>query len=415
MRLFKRKVKGKESRYWSFYHYEEGVPIRGSTRRLSKAEAEKKAWEEVTSWREERKRQKAAATLGFHLPKEQPKEDLAALVFSWINHLKTLGNVERYIQDTEHQIIRILELMSVNDLESITPQLIRKTLERSDFSEEINKFNQRQLDLPEAERKPLKSPSSRIIIAHFKTLTRFFDWLIREEAWEKRNPCKSVKTPPLKKSFERRSLRPEELRALFDESPKRRKLIYLVAAFTGLRRGEMLALKWSDIDFDRGFIFVRASISKNNKQASLPIAEELKKIWLEFKDKPNSFWPRENWKGREASSFKRRVEEGFALPSIPSCSTLRRDIDYAGIKWDKERDWKEARLDFHCLRVSFISNMARAGIPLQKAQRHARHSSPHLTSRTYTRLDSADDQEDIAKLAEILGPKKKPSKKGRRA
>jgi len=41
--------------------------------------------------------------------------------------------------------------------------------------------------------------------------------------------------------------------------PCRRAAIYLTAAFTGLRRGELLALRWPDVDLEGQAIRVRAS------------------------------------------------------------------------------------------------------------------------------------------------------------
>jgi integrase len=38
--------------------------------------------------------------------------------------------------------------------------------------------------------------------------------------------------------------------------------IFLTAAFTGLRRGELVALRWRDVDFARSHIRVRASYSE---------------------------------------------------------------------------------------------------------------------------------------------------------
>jgi integrase len=55
--------------------------------------------------------------------------------------------------------------------------------------------------------------------------------------------------------------------------------ICLTAAFTGLRRGEVLALRWRDIDFDASAIRVRASYvagqlstPKSGKVRSVPMA-----------------------------------------------------------------------------------------------------------------------------------------------
>jgi integrase len=44
-----------------------------------------------------------------------------------------------------------------------------------------------------------------------------------------------------------------------------------MALFTGMRRGEMLKLKWSDIDFERGFIHLRDPKGQKNQKIPLNI------------------------------------------------------------------------------------------------------------------------------------------------
>lgn len=42
--------------------------------------------------------------------------------------------------------------------------------------------------------------------------------------------------------------------------------IYLTAVYTGMRRGEVLGLRWQDIDFDNLMIYVRQSLQEVKKE-----------------------------------------------------------------------------------------------------------------------------------------------------
>lgn len=77
----------------------------------------------------------------------------------------------------------------------------------------------------------------------------------------------------------------------------------------------------------------------------------------------------------------------FPIGSLPTSRWLKIDLAAAEIPF---RDAEGKQVDFHALRVSFISNLARAGVAIQVARDLARHSTVELTSRVYTRLELRD-------------------------
>jgi integrase len=58
-------------------------------------------------------------------------------------------------------------------------------------------------------------------------------------------------------------------------------------------------------------------------------------------------------------------------------------------------------LDFHSLRHSFISNLARAGVSPRVAQALARHSTPMLTFGVYAHLGADDERRALDALPEL--------------
>ena len=98
-----------------------------------------------------------------------------------------------------------------------------------------------------------------------------------------RNPADMVERPRVRRAAKIDVLRPEEVSGLGRAAESEQDAaIFHTAAFAGLRMGEMLALRWRDIDFSRRTIHVRenwtqgeTTTPKGGSERAVPMAEEV--------------------------------------------------------------------------------------------------------------------------------------------
>ncbi len=97
------------------------------------------------------------------------------------------------------------------------------------------------------------------------------------------NPAAELERHPRSSSGDIEVYSPEEVYALIRAAQDARDAaIYATAAFTGLRMGELRALRWRDVDFTRSVIRVRGSyaegelsVPKSGKVRSVPMIDEV--------------------------------------------------------------------------------------------------------------------------------------------
>lgn len=97
------------------------------------------------------------------------------------------------------------------------------------------------------------------------------------------NPAEVVERPRVRRAATIDILRPEEVLALVRAAESDQDAaIFHTAAFAGLRMGELLALRWRDIDFTRRTIHVRenwtrgeTTTPKGGSERAVPMAEEV--------------------------------------------------------------------------------------------------------------------------------------------
>jgi integrase len=149
----------------------------------------------------------------------------------------------------------------------------------------------------------------------------------------------------------------------------------LVAATSGLRRGEVFGLRWEDVDFERRLIHVRSSNQDGEivrpKTAAgerlVPMFRSLRQTLLEQ---------------RARSPFKE--PDDFVFPS----ETGEPIIPNGWLKWHFYPALKSARVTFryHDLRHYAVSQLIAQGANILQIARIAGHADPSITLRVYSHL-----------------------------
>ena len=89
-----------------------------------------------------------------------------------------------------------------------------------------------------------------------------------------RNVAKAAKPPGLSRT-ERRALTPAEARTLLSAIVgDRLEPLFVMAIATGLRRGELLGLRWADVDLDAGVLTVQQTLQRVGWAAALRATQD---------------------------------------------------------------------------------------------------------------------------------------------
>ena len=187
------------------------------------------------------------------------------------------------------------------------------------------------------------------------------------------NPVKMVKFYSEKDRARTRYLSPEEKAALLAVcSPELRRIV-LVALKTGMRKSELLFLRWLDVDFGANLIKIRKS--KSGRMRFIPLHPDVRRV---LNDLPVGGDFVFTSSGREVLSVDGWVRTQFE----------------AALDKEEIRNFK-----FHDLRHTFTSEMIMRGADLKTVSELLGHATTAMTER-YSHLSPAHKNLAINLLAE---------------
>lgn len=299
-------------------------------------------------------------------------------------HLRRMRDAERPVRSTELQRVtmarageelrRRLEVRGRKKSHKLTVESdLRKHIVPFFGSRDLWKIEPEDIERYIAAKR--RTLATKTIRNHLGTMHSVFELGLRKQ-WCQKNPVKLADRPVIKKTETRiKFLEQSELeRVLSADYPRDafgaiEPTLYLTAAMTGLRQGELLGLRWRDVDFAARRVrvvapYVRGEFNDPKSEdsgRSVPMADRVADALAAL---------------REQSLYRAESELVFAHPESG------RPLDRSKLVRRFKQVVKRAevrQVTFHELRHTFGTRMAAAGVPLRTIQHWMGHADAKTT------------------------------------
>ena len=229
---------------------------------------------------------------------------------------------------------------------------------------------------------------------YLRSVKQFLKWMVADDR-APHNPLAHLKRYNEKTDIrrQRRALTAEECRSLIRAAavgPDReglagldRAMVYRIALGTGLRLSELRSLTPESFSLTARppSVTLQAAYSKHRREDVQPLPAALARDLCQFLS------------GKEPG---KRIFGEFQR----AAEAIREDLEDAGVPYE---DASGRVADFHALRHTFITNLAKAGVPPKMAMDLARHASIDLTMSHYSHTLVRDRAEALGALPDLVG------------
>jgi integrase len=224
-----------------------------------------------------------------------------------------------------------------------------------------------------------------------------------------RNPADRAKPPSARatRSNAMRTWTPEQLATFLGHVRcDRLYAAFLLGASTGLRRGELLGLRWRDLDLEAGQLSVRQTLiaPHNQLEFSEPKTERGRRQVELDAATVDALREHRKWQLAERLAFGPGYEDDHDLvfreadgrPVHPATlsSAFRAEAKRAGLP----------QIRLHDLRHTHVTLLRKMGVPVEVVSKRVGHSSPSITSDIYSHVgeDPALQREAAERVASLF-------------
>jgi integrase len=325
---------------------------------------------------------KARSDHARNLPVATERQSVTQFLTHWLDHTVKPNTRPRSYESFEIIIRKhITPEIGRTRLEKLTPQQVQALLDRK-----------------------LKSGLAPQTVVHIRMVLRTA--LNQAMKWSliARNPAALVDPPRIPRS-EIRPLTAEEARRFLQAAKGERfEALYTLALFSGLRRGEILGLRWSDVDLDARALRVNQAIQRvGGKLRAAETKTERSRRTIALPASVIAVL-----RAHRVRQLQERLIAGslWQDSGLVFTSRIGTPVEPRNLHRDFVRVLKVAnvaRIRFHDLRHSAASLLLAQGVPLRMIMEQLGHSSIALTANTYAHVMPAAMRDVADKMEAILG------------
>ena len=252
----------------------------------------------------------------------------------------------------------------------------------------------------------------------------------------KKNICEFIKVPKVSRKEMRVLTREEQTNLITASRNHRLGIVIILDLFTGMRLGEILALRWNDIDFNKNIISVKNTIKRittynldgskteiildtpktDNAFRVIPLIDEMKielknhlKIQNKEKQIAGTAYNNKNFVfcNEIGEPYDQKTFKNYYNKILLECGLINsrpktiRDKIKKGLKSKPKPKGSSPNVTFHTLRHTFATRAIEQGMDVLVLSKILGHSDPSTTLNKYGHVLPNHKKDNMEKIREL--------------
>lgn len=231
-------------------------------------------------------------------------------------------------------------------------------------------------------------------------------------------PCEGIKRPKKKRTVEeleeteihKKFLEKDELVeflkvAKYDHSPQNSFQVFSTLAYTGMRAGELIALKWSDIDFENNTISITKTYynPNNNKKKYQILTPKTDSSIGKISVDPKIIMQLSDYKVNVQDKWKNElyVDNDFVFTDNNGYPLVIKKLQL-WIKAILKKTNINKNISTHSFRHTHCALLIEAGVHIKEIQERLRHKDINTTMNIYAKITNSYKKDASQKFSKLM-------------